>query len=177
MTVRIAGFDPSLTAFGVATREGVKTWKPPRAVSGGVERLDWFYHSVRGEVEEQEIDVVVLEGYGFMSQKAVVQGELGGVVRMALFHSGVPYVQIPPAKLKKFTTDKGNADKDAMIAAAIRKWDFQGVSNNEADAWMLYLMGMHHYNPWEALPGYAIKVLKEMVWPDPRSELPDDPRA
>lgn len=47
---------------------------------------------------------------------------------------GVPYCPIPVGTVKKLATGKGNADKDAMVAAAHRQWSVLPGDDNEADA-------------------------------------------
>jgi hypothetical protein len=46
---------------------------------------------------------------------------------------GVPYEGVPVGTIKRFATGKGNANKDAMIAAA-RARGFSPTDDNEADA-------------------------------------------
>ncbi len=45
----------------------------------------------------------------------------------------IPYSGVPVGTIKKHATGKGNANKEAMIAAAIR-WGFKPSDDNEADA-------------------------------------------
>ncbi len=51
---------------------------------------------------------------------------------------GVPYAGVPVGTIKRFATGKGNANKDAMIAAA-RARGFSPADDNEADAIALLL--------------------------------------
>jgi len=51
---------------------------------------------------------------------------------------GVPYEGVPVGTIKRHATGKGNADKDAMIAAA-RGRGFSPADDNEADAIALLL--------------------------------------
>ena len=51
---------------------------------------------------------------------------------------GVPYEGVPVGTIKRHATGKGNADKDAMIAAA-RARGFSPADDNEADAIALLL--------------------------------------
>jgi Holliday junction resolvasome RuvABC endonuclease subunit len=46
---------------------------------------------------------------------------------------GVPYEGVPVGTIKRHATGKGNANKDAMIAAA-RARGFSPADDNEADA-------------------------------------------
>jgi Holliday junction resolvasome RuvABC endonuclease subunit len=48
-------------------------------------------------------------------------------------HHGIPYSGVPVGTIKKHATGKGNANKDAMIAAAVAR-GFAPVDDNEADA-------------------------------------------
>jgi crossover junction endodeoxyribonuclease RuvC len=139
---RVLGLDLSLTATGYAYNDEVTGVF--RSKNRGPRRLA----EIRGAVLDYayESDIVVLEGYSYASANQAHQvGELGGVVRVALFDKRIPFVDVAPAVLKKFATGKGNAPKDAMIAAAIRRFDFEGTDNNEADAWMLREMGLAAY--------------------------------
>jgi hypothetical protein len=53
---------------------------------------------------------------------------------------GVPYEGVPVGTIKRHATGKGNADKDAMIAAArARARGFSPADDNEADAIALLL--------------------------------------
>ena len=52
---------------------------------------------------------------------------------------------IPPASLKMYATGKGNASKDAVLAAAIRRYpDVEFDGNDAADALILAAMGADH---------------------------------
>ncbi|MBK8909261.1 MAG: hypothetical protein IPM60_15690 [Rhodospirillales bacterium] len=48
-------------------------------------------------------------------------------------HHGVPYEGVPVGTIKRFIAGKGNADKDAVIAA-VRALGFDPEDDNEADA-------------------------------------------
>lgn len=146
----VLALDPSLTATGWAHsdgRSGVLT--PPPSVGRGVERLAW----VRDAVLELAVgaDVLLLEGYSFASRgRAVVSlGELGGVLRLALHEAGRLVVEAPPAVRCRYATGKGNAPKEAVLAAAIRRLGYTGHSHDEADALWLLALVLDRYN----LPG------------------------
>ena len=54
---------------------------------------------------------------------------------------GVPYEGVPVGTIKRFATGKGNANKDAMIAAA-RARGFNPADDNEADAIAILLWAL-----------------------------------
>lgn len=143
--MRIAALDLSLTATGWAFRDvedyaaGTKSGVLLVPKLTGVARLRHVRELVLGIVAGA--DVVVIEGYAFNRPNQAHQiGELGGVIRVALSENGLDPVEVPPASLKLFATGKGNAGKEEMLAAAIRRLDYGGHDHNEADAlWLLQM--------------------------------------
>jgi len=114
------------------------------------------------------IDVCLIEGYSYGSKgQSVYQiAELGGIVRFWLYQHEITTVEITPATLKKFTTGVGNCGKDAMIAAAIRRFYFQGTDNNEADAYMLWCLAREAYGgPVAKLPADQAAIAHRLSWP------------
>lgn len=136
----VVGLDLSLTATGYANDVGAGTLGA--AGRKGCARLALLRDLAI--LECRDADLVVLEGYAFAARNshAHALGELGGVIRLALHERRVPFVDVPPASLKKYATGKGNANKGEMLAAAIRRLDYDGASDNEADALWLRAMGM-----------------------------------
>ena len=63
-------------------------------------------------------------------------GELGGVIRRALYLQGSTYVVVPPASLKKFAA-KGNAKKDEVRLEVYKRWGVEFETNDEVDAYVL----------------------------------------
>lgn len=163
----ILGLDLSLTATGVAWEGGTRVLSFPKL--RGMERV----HAINLAVSElDQPDIVVLEGYSFGSKGRAVYdiAELGGVIRYGFHEVALPYVEVPPSVLKKFATGKGNVGKDEVLAAAIRKFGFEGSNNNEADAWILYKMGMARYDEETrssvAATDYQREALAKVDWLD-----------
>jgi crossover junction endodeoxyribonuclease RuvC len=160
--IRVLGLDLSLTATGFAYSDEVVGTFMTKA--RGMPRLAEIRDFIVGLVDH--IDVVVFEGYAFARPNQAHQlGELGGVVRLALHDRRVPFIDVPPASLKRFATGRGNADKDAMLAAAIRRFDFPGEDNNAADAWLLRAMGLAAYSDWGPVTDYQREALDKVSWP------------
>lgn len=148
MTPCVVGLDLSLTSTGVATVTATMTATervtPPRGCTGTA-RLRHIRDAVTNRVAGVRPDLVTVEGYSYGSRvtHAHSLGELGGVIRLALTETGVHWVAIPPATLKRYATGRGNADKHEMVAAAIRRLRYDGSSPDEADALWLAHAGHH----------------------------------
>lgn len=175
MQPRILGLDLSLTGTGVSCPECGETVITTKKVEAE-ERLVlirdtiWMEHLpsefLAGPVAGH-VDLVVLEGYAMGTTRqshSYAIGELGGVIRLMLHELKVPWLAIPPARLKKWATGKGNAQKDVMLAAAIRNFGYGGSNNNEADAYLLRRMAESHYSGVKQ-PGYRQEIDREVPWP------------
>lgn len=165
--MNVIGLDLSLTCTGVALPDGTCIrLRPSRC---GVERLAWYREQIR-TLTVADIDLVVIEDYAFSQRGAHSHelGELGGVVRLQLHDFGVPFAAVVPSSLKKYATGKGNADKGAVLAAAIRRLDYEGSSNDEADALWLRCMGLDQCGQYVVppVPQTHRDALIKVAWPD-----------
>lgn len=166
--MRIVGVDPSLTATGICHPDGSTETLKTRDT--GPERLSWLRDAIAQRVAEA--DVVAIEGYSYGSKgRAVVSiGELGGVLRLWLYEYGPPYVEIPPACLKRYATGRGNASKDDVLQAAVMRSGHVFVDNNAADAWWLWQAALAHYCPDDprlvGMPKAHLEALRKVMWPE-----------
>jgi len=162
--LRILGLDLSLTCTGYATHRAVNTLQPPAKLRGA-ERLAWIRTALATLIAN--VHVVVLEGYAYGRAKQAHQlGELGGVVRLVLHDRGIPFVEVPPAVLKLYATGRGNASKEEMLVAAVKRLGYEGYDNNEADALWLYTFAADAYGTAPiVLPAAQRAALKKVTWP------------
>jgi len=142
----VMGLDPSLTATGVALPNGeTRIIVPGKCCKRGMPRLRRIRDAVMALVKEHDVNLVMIEGYSYGSRYSHAHslGELGGVLRLAIFeHPGVEYIDVPPSSLKKYATGKGNANKELVLVNAIKRLDYKGHDNNEADALWLRALGL-----------------------------------
>lgn len=75
---------------------------------------------------------------------AHIYGALTGEIQKQGEVRGIPYYAIPVGTIKKFATGKGNADKEAMVAAALRRWGAV-LTHDEADARFIALCAAEQY--------------------------------
>lgn len=80
-----------------------------------------------------------------MQGALVVQAELQGVLKLWCERRRIAYRGYSPSEIKKYATGKGNANKEAMVAAARQRWpEFKG-DDNEADARWLVILAERDY--------------------------------
>jgi Holliday junction resolvasome RuvABC endonuclease subunit len=161
----ILALDLSLTCTGVCLNG-----EPSRITSRqkGYDRLTELTHDIYRLTFG--VDVVVIEDFSFGSKGSSLYqiAGLGYIVRLWLYEHDVTTVLISPATLKKFATGKGNSPKDAMIAAAVRRFHLgEGHDdNNEVDAYLLWCMAREAYGgPIAKLPAAQAAVAHALNWP------------
>jgi Holliday junction resolvasome RuvABC endonuclease subunit len=150
------GIDQSLTSTGLAAIHGAETtvWRlryPTRKPSQDVriyqhERLDYLAEGVRNAI--CGADVVAIEDMAF-GAKGDALTDLAGLfwmVRHILWQHHVPYVVINSSHRRKWITGRGDAPKDEVLTAAIKRFPHVDVrGNDEADALVLAAMTSDHY--------------------------------
>lgn len=166
---KILALDLSLTGTGYCLPNG-ETGKlePPKAVGLGCERLDWILARILGLASScGGAEVVVIEGYAFGRENAREKmGELGGLIRWALWKRKMPFAIVPPSSLKQYATGKGNAPKPLMHAEAMKRLQYLGHDPDEVDALWLWAMGMDAYGfPPALMPQVNREAIGKVHWP------------
>ena len=149
--MRILAIDPSLTATGTAVTNMldaivVETIKPKIR---GIERLAFIRGQLQYLLNAYAPDVVVMEGYNYGAARGNKRfntpvgrlfdiGELGGTIKMEVWHRKLPLLIVPPASLKMFATGNGIAKKEQVMAAVKKQWRIKIGDDNQADAVALY---------------------------------------
>ncbi len=135
--MNVIGLDLSLTSTGVATQTETSVLI---CKLRGYPRLRW----IRDAVVERcaDADLVVVEGPSYHSTGSAIHQIAGmwWMVTMAVDEQH-PMAVAPPSTIKRFATGRGNADKDAMLLAAARRFDWFDGDNNQADALWACAMG------------------------------------
>ena len=167
--MKIIALDLSLQATGWARNYGDPrsgTLRPPRGRDRGPARLDWIRGEVRRLAEDAEL--AVLEGYSYGSKGTALfeLGELGGVVRLALYWMDIPYVVVAPQTLKILATGSGRGEKNAVLVEAVKRLGYGGSDHNEADALWLLEAGLQQYGCSDIdLPKTHLRALAAIRWP------------
>jgi len=159
--VKIVGIDASLTGTGVAMLNGSLRTERIESKKTGVLRLieirDRAKEIVRGA------DLVVIEGYAYaMANQAHQMGELGGVLRVMLVEAGVLWIEVNPSQVKKFATGKGNAKKEEIAVSIYKRWGREFQTNDEADAFVLVMIGRAYLIGMTDVTAFQAEVIKEL---------------
>jgi len=106
---------------------------------------------------------VTIEGYSFASVNQLPQaGELGGLVKLLLYRANIPYIIVPPTKLKKYATSKGLCKKDAMPYICDKKWGVHFLTNDELDAYILARIGASLWYPKYITHEYERVIIEDL---------------
>lgn len=168
----VHGLDLSLTSTGVAGPHGVNRIIPG-AKTRGCARLTFIREHVMKWVDGAAL--VVIEGPAYAMAKGAGHHEAAGLwwlIALTLTEAGTPYAVASPQAVKKYATGKGNASKDQVLAAVIRRYpDAPITGNDEADAFVLAAMGLRWLgHPIEAsLPAAHLAPLYKIEWPEVRA--------
>ncbi len=140
--MRILAIDPG-TSCGWAVRHAPDAWDSgvwdlaPRRHEGGGMRFLRLRAYLREVLDRFPPDVVAYEEVRMHRgvDAAHVYGAIVGVLTEECEARKIPYAAVHYATAKKVATGKGNADKDAMVAAANARWPRrEPFDDNEADA-------------------------------------------
>jgi Holliday junction resolvasome RuvABC endonuclease subunit len=147
--ITITGLDLSLTSTGIARLRPGHTPEVATLTPGnrtGHKRLAWLLAAIT--YRTAKADLVTIEGpsYGSTTGNQHERAGLWWLVAHHLWAAGIPYVVIAPAQLKRYAAGKGNAAKDQVLAAVIRRYSGVPVSgHDQADALILAAMAADHY--------------------------------
>jgi crossover junction endodeoxyribonuclease RuvC len=174
--VIIIGIDPSLTGTSnIALEAGTgkllqHNYQRLSSKRMGMIRLTWLRDQVKALLDEMRSYKdpdgikVFLEGYSFGSKGQGLYNiaEWGGVLRLLLWEQGIPYTIVPPASLKKFVTDAGNADKLKVALAIQRIYGMEFNSDDEFDAYGLAQFGRAYLGYTLDLHKYQKEVIEKL---------------
>lgn len=170
--MKVIGLDLSLSSTGVACSLG---WTERIRIrpdgSSRFTRMRWIKAAVMEHA--RGADLVVVEGPSFASPST---GQAGHHERAGLWWfvmdgidaAGLRWLEVPPTTLKKYATGRGNAGKDEVLAAAVRRFGHIEVrGNDEADALWLAAIGVDLLGqPMVELPAVNRSALVKLQLPE-----------
>jgi Holliday junction resolvasome RuvABC endonuclease subunit len=149
---RVIGLDLSVTSTGVALPDGT-TYRIKTRDKDGDRRLLHIRDSIRDDLAEHRPHLAVIEDLPTKMHATSLKiiGKLHGIVVGELLDANVPYAYLPPATLKQYACDKGNADKPQLAAAAYLAAGAEFADDkggDQCDAWWLRAAG----HDWAGVP-------------------------
>lgn len=166
--LRIVAFDLSLTGTGIAGHGWTETLRAPDGYDGH-DRLRYLRDALRG-FATVSLDVVVVEGPSYRSTGPGHHANAGlwWMFTHDLWQRGLRTAVVPPSNRAKYATGKGNASKEAVLIAAVRRFsDYEIRNNNEADAVVLRAAAMDHYGQaLTVMPSSHRVALDAVDWPE-----------
>lgn len=177
--MKVVGIDLSLASTGLAAVnpetgghvDRVQTSPSGQSLIARRERLRTIRDATRSWTALA--DLVVLEGLAYASRSphATERAGLWWMVADGLIGDHVPVAVVPPTTRARYATGKGNASKDQVLAAVVRRYPDVDVSgNDDADALTLAAMGArwlgHPIEP-AALPLTHTDAIAKAAWPGP----------
>lgn len=190
--MQVIGIDLSLTSTGLAvvnhsdlfgttaavarvTSDAPSTPRNPRTGKPTPPTLEQRHNRLQrivGELREycSAADLVVIEQPAFSRSTGSMHDRSGlwWLVVTKLRSLDLPVVEVTPPARAKYATGKGNAGKDAVLAAVVRRYvDVDVTGNDEADALVLAAMGARHLgHPIDDLPKTHLAALEAVRWPE-----------
>lgn len=144
--MKIVGIDPSLTGTGIyIIDDDNEPWHSCLENElTGPERLVYIRNVVMTAV--YDADLVVIENYSYGSSTQAYQaGELGGLLRVMFYETGLTVLPVSPTQIKKFATGKSGAKKEIIIKEVYKRWGVEFDTNDEADAFVLAKIGQAYH--------------------------------
>lgn len=174
------GIDPSLTrtALAVVGDEGhgrMRVWqstgKRDATVADRLGRIHDIMAFVLDALHDEQPTAWAIEGPAFSRNNAGAFDRAGAwwliLERADDEGFGLPLV-VPPNVRAKYATGKGNAGKDEVLAAVVRRYPWTQIQNNdEADAYVIgCILARLHGQPIEdSLPATHLDALKKVTLP------------
>ena len=118
---------------------GTKQFKPDRFEGGGMQWVR-FRHWLGTIAFRTHVQRIVFEEVRRHAGTTAAHIYGGFLAHLSEYCEGtlIPYSSLPVGTIKRFATGKGNANKEAVIAA-IRARGFKPLDDNEADALAILL--------------------------------------
>lgn len=182
MIQQVVGLDLSLTGTGIAVGggglglESVVTqkivskphksdpsWKNP-SWDDRFDRTVLLVNKIANYIPRGSLVVVESPAYGANGGSAHDRSGFWWMVFARLTYMGCTVVPVAPTSLKTYVTGKGNAGKDEVLAAIIRRFPEIAVTGNDiADAVGLMSIGLRlQGNPCDNLPQTHLRALDKI---------------
>ena len=146
--MKYIGIDLSLTGTGVVVLDDDGNLLEKHLISTSSkqtieERILKIANTIKEITNQYKLCTFFIEGLSFGSrgQKMLELAALHYFVRIDVYCSHHVYHVIPPTKVKKYITGKGNCEKNLMLLKAYKKWNIEFEDDNVCDAFCMAKYG------------------------------------
>lgn len=148
--MNILCIDPSLSCTGLFSYNAKKNERYCMSIkqkkeTKKEEQLSIIYSTFMCGIKGKKLAIIENYAFGAQSRSVTTCAEVGGVIRLALYHNGIPYIELPSATWKKWagfgksmkkSTKKNIAD---YIAHGKSIYNLDYKNPDEVDATMMYV--------------------------------------
>lgn len=186
----VVGIDPSLTSTGVAVIHPEHGVHLHRIRSKGAKTATLAERSIRlndlaGNVLHwcDGADLVVIESPAYSNSLGSMHDRSGLwwlLVRELQHYRDISVLEVPPTTRAKYATGRGNAGKDEVLAAVIRRHPTLDITGNDvADALTLAAIGTRllHWPLEPTLTAAPLSALTKLQLPNALSDVRPGGRA
>lgn len=149
-SLNVLCIDPSLSCTGLFSYNAKKHERYSMSIkqkkeTKKEEQLSMIYSTFMCGIKNKNIAVIENYAFGAQSRSVTTCAEVGGVIRLALYHKGIPYIEIPSATWKKWAGFGKSMPKNTKkaIEAYIKQgksiYNLDYKSPDEVDATMIYV--------------------------------------
>jgi len=97
-----------------------------------VAKLEFIQKFLVKNVIKENPSYVGIENYAYNAKQASYQlGEVGGIARLLLWRSGIPYRLHDPISVKMFATHDGTCQKDLVERFVLKRWGVDFSNYNQ----------------------------------------------
>ncbi len=148
---KVMGIDPSKSSTGVCVLgltghvfadviPQSPDYEPGNA--GTLREGMWQAKRISALIAQHKPELAVIEGYAYGNQKTLaILVTIQTCIRIAIWRAGIPFIEVAPSSLHKFTIPGKSRKKEDMKLAAWRRWNFEHESNDVVDAYALAQVG------------------------------------
>lgn len=134
------------------------------------ERLAYIRDGLTAVMANLRFATGVMEGYSYNSiNKKFLLGEVGAVIKLALFDHCDACFDAAPKQLKKFVCSKGSASKEDVMFSIEKQWGLVLQDDNLADAYGLARIGYEIARP-SSVKRHQLEVVKHLRAKDLKKE-------
>jgi Holliday junction resolvasome RuvABC endonuclease subunit len=132
-------------------------------------RLDHLVQGFVAYLRRMRPALVAIEGIAFSRDtgKAALRNGLAQMVRWAMWREGVPYLDVGPSQLKKYVTGSGTGDKALMLREVYKRWSYNAVDDNDADAYALAQLA-RDWHEGKGTQKWLVELRQKIQWTAPK---------